>query len=100
MDDSTLSCIAAASANMLGFSELKPKQNEVIISFLRGQDVLGVLPTGYGKSLCYCCLPHAFDLLSQKISSHQRAAASSIVVIISPLIALVKDQVRLVFTLT
>ena len=45
------------------------------------------LPTGYGKSLCYGCLPGAFDRL-------RRSKAKSIVVVISPLVALMKDQVN------
>ena len=42
---------------------------------------------GYGKSLCYGCLPGAFDRL-------RRSKAKSIVVVISPLVALMKDQVN------
>ena len=43
------------------------------------------LPTGYGKSLCYAALPAAFDSL-------RRSPSQSIVVVVSPLIALMKDQ--------
>ena len=56
------------------------------MSFLRGNDVFVSLPSGYGKSLCYAARPYAFDQL--RMSSHP-----SIVVVVSPLIALVKDQV-------
>ena len=45
------------------------------------------LPTGRGKSLCYCLLPKAFDVL-------RKVRNQSIVVVVSPLIALMKDQVR------
>ena len=41
----------------LGFTERKSLQLEVVLAIATGQDVLGVLPTGYGKSLCYACLP-------------------------------------------
>jgi len=34
-----------------------------------GNDVFGVLPTGYGESLCYGCLPATFDYLPQEHSS-------------------------------
>ena len=44
------------------------------------------LPTGYGKSLFYGCLPAAFDSL--------RSEAKSIVIVISSLVALMKDQVK------
>ena len=47
------------------------------------------LPTGRGRSLCYYLLPKAFDEL-------RKTADKSIVVVISPLIALIKDQVRAV----
>ena len=36
-----------------GFDTLKDKQIEVINEILKGNDVIGLLPTGYGKSLCY-----------------------------------------------
>ena len=44
------------------------------------------LLTGYGKSLCYAVLPKVFDLL-------RGVANKSIVIVVSPLIALMKDQV-------
>ena len=34
--------------------------------FLSGNDVFAVLLTGYGKSLCYTCLPMAFDNIKLK----------------------------------
>ena len=44
------------------------------------------VPTGYGKSLIYGCLPRVFDLM--------RDVHKSIVLLVSPLIALMKDQVK------
>ena len=46
------------------------------------------LPTGSGKSLCYCLLPVAFDVLRR--NSHTQC----ILLVVSPLIALMQDQVR------
>ena len=48
----------------LGFTEIKSLQLEVVLAIVTGQDVFGVLPTGYGKSLCYACLPILFDQLT------------------------------------
>ncbi len=56
---------------------LKDKQKELITNYLNGNDVVGLLPTGYGKSLCYL-LP---SLITDKV-----------IFIISPLISLMEDQ--------
>ena len=60
-----------------GHTEFRPFQEQIIRSVLAGQDTLGVLPTGAGKSLCYQ-LP---SLLLPRPT-----------LVISPLIALMKDQ--------
>ena len=61
-----------------GYSTFKPNQLEIINSILDGNNILAVLPTGAGKSICYQ-IP---SLVSDNFS-----------IIISPLIALMKDQV-------
>jgi RecQ family ATP-dependent DNA helicase len=61
-----------------GFSNLKEKQEEIINELLNGNDVVGILPTGYGKSLCYILPPL---LIKNKI-----------MLIVSPLISLMIDQ--------
>lgn len=58
----------------------------VITEFVSGRDVFAALPTGYGKSLCYGCLPRVYDDL--------RSCSGSIAVVVSPLLALMKDQVE------
>jgi len=47
----------------LGYSSLREQQKTVITKFVAGSDVFAILPTGYGKSLCYACLPDVFDKL-------------------------------------
>ena len=71
----------------LGYN-LKDKQRKVILSFVKGEDVFVVLPTGFGKSLCFACLPLIFDRVRED-------GLSSIIIIITPLIAIMKDQVSL-----
>ena len=65
------------SLKRLGIAKLKPKQRKILKYINLRQDVFGLLPTGYGKSVCYI-IPH---LLTGKN-----------VIVISPLIALMQDQ--------
>jgi ATP-dependent DNA helicase RecQ len=64
--------------NHFGLSEFRLGQREIIASVLSGQDAIAVLPTGGGKSLCY---------------QYPALVKNKLVVVISPLIALMKDQV-------
>ncbi|TRM12598.1 ATP-dependent DNA helicase RecQ [Lentibacillus cibarius] len=57
----------------------RPGQAEIIKDALSGNDVLGILPTGSGKSLCYQ-LPATFP--------------GGMTIVVSPLISLMEDQVR------
>ena len=71
---------------------LKPKQKEALRSIVfKGQDCLIVLPTGYGKSLIYQMLQSLFDKISARnLSSKDK----SIVIVVSPLNALIDDQIN------
>lgn len=85
-----IECAIRDATVALGYSELRQHQKNVVTHFLEGKDVFVSLPTGSGKSLCYCLLPKAFDSLRCSNSM----VTQSIVVVVSPLIALMKDQVR------
>ena len=65
----------------MGFAELFPKQREAVEAFVSGRDVFISLPTGYGKSFCYGCLPCLRD---KKVTS--------VVVVVTPLVAIMKEQ--------
>ncbi|MBV7390000.1 MULTISPECIES: RecQ family ATP-dependent DNA helicase [Enterococcus] len=62
-----------------GYSEFRPGQAEIISTVLKGEPVLGMLPTGTGKSLCYQLAGYLLP---------------GTVIIISPLISLMEDQVN------
>ena len=76
----------AKAASTLGFT-LKPEQERCLRKFVGGKDVFVSLPTGFGKSLCFILLPPIFDVLRE-------VNGKSIVLVVSPLIALMKDQVE------
>ena len=73
------------AATSLGITMLKTEQQEAIRQFVLGRDLFVLLPMGYGKSVCYFFLPPVFDRL-------RWVEKKSIVVVVSPLVALMKDQ--------
>ena len=69
----------------LGYERLKEEQYAVLKDLIGGKDVFAALPMGFGKSLCFACLPGVFDVIM--------GTENSVVVVLSPLIAIVKNQV-------
>lgn len=57
-----MDALITAAGNLLGYSSLKEEKRVAIREFLEGRDVFIVLPTGFGKTACFTCLPLAFDL--------------------------------------
>src|SRR5690242_635153 len=69
--------LSAELQRLFGFERFRPGQREAIEGTLSGRDVLAVMPTGSGKSLCYQ-LPALL--------------APGVTLVVSPLIALMQDQ--------
>ncbi len=62
-----------------GYDSFRPKQQEIVEAALEGRDVLAILPTGGGKSVCF------------QVPAMMR---EGIALVVTPLIALMKDQVQ------
>lgn len=62
-----------------GYDSFRPKQEDIVCAALDGRDVLAILPTGGGKSVCF------------QVPALMR---EGIAIVVTPLIALMKDQVQ------
>ena len=62
-----------------GYDSFRPKQEEIVSAALEGRDVLAILPTGGGKSVCF----QVPGMMKEGIA-----------IVVTPLIALMKDQVQ------
>ncbi|MGR3805943.1 DNA helicase RecQ [Marinibacterium profundimaris] len=65
--------------DVFGFDAFRPGQEEIVMAVAGGENVLAIMPTGGGKSLCY------------QLPALMR---DGVTLVISPLIALMRDQVR------
>ncbi|MGF1551086.1 MAG: DNA helicase RecQ [Paracoccaceae bacterium] len=70
--------LGAILSEVFGFDDFRPGQREIVEAMLAGADVMAIMPTGGGKSLCYQ-LP--------------ALAGPGLTLVVSPLIALMEDQV-------
>jgi ATP-dependent DNA helicase RecQ len=80
----TLADVRRTLKTTFGFDAFRPHQEAIVVDVLAGRDVLAILPTGGGKSLCFQ-LP--------------AVVAEGLTVVVSPLIALMKNQVDALDTL-
>jgi len=78
----------SAVENQFEIPSLLLEQKQAIQGFLSSKSVFVNLPTGYGKSLIFQCLPMVYDMV------HQRARGSSLIVVLSPLKALMEDHIN------
>ena len=62
-----------------GYDAFRPKQEDIVLAALDGRDVLAILPTGGGKSVCF------------QVPAMMK---EGIAIVVTPLIALMKDQVQ------
>src|ERR1700741_914514 len=74
-----LSLARATLKSVFGYDSFRDGQAEIVMAVLAGEDVFAVMPTGSGKSLCFQ-LPAIL--------------AGELTVVVSPLIALMRDQVQ------
>ena len=65
-------------SRVFGYHSFRPGQEEAVSALLAGRDLLAVMPTGAGKSICY--------QVPALVRGH-------VTLVISPLISLMKDQV-------
>ncbi len=72
--------LGTALKRSFGFDSFRPGQEAIVRAALARRDVLAIMPTGGGKSLCFQ-LPAVLQ--------------SGVTIVVSPLIALMQDQVRL-----
>ncbi len=74
----TLAKMQDTLSNVFGFSDFRAGQHDIITRILAGENVLAVMPTGAGKSLCY-----QLPALIKETKT----------IIVSPLVALMSDQI-------
>lgn len=78
---------------VFGYETFRPLQREIAESVLAGRDTLALLPTGGGKSLCFQ-VPTLVMASESGRDEKQRYGGYGLCLVVTPLIALMKDQVE------
>ena len=91
MDNASIEDAVQSTVARLGFTEVKVKQKEAVVAFASGKDVFVSLLNGYSKSICYACLPYLFDILGQKSDLDKAERVGSMIVVVTPLIAIMHE---------
>ena len=79
--------VITISIQKLGYPSLKQRTTRYYCRVLNGRDIFAILPTGFGKTLCYACIPLVFDGMDLLCDQ------PSIVLVITLLAAIMKDDV-------
>ena len=80
------------AAEKLQIKDVRDHQKQALLHLLKGKDVFVNLPTGYGKSAIFHSAPLCKDYLTKKV--YPLSSKSSLAVVISPVTALIEDQVK------
>ena len=79
METQEITSMLAVLKEYWGYDSFRPRQEDIVNAALAGRDVLAILPTGGGKSICF------------QVPALMR---EGIAIVVTPLIALMKDQVQ------
>jgi RecQ family ATP-dependent DNA helicase len=96
LEDSSNGYVAELAKNILlrtfGYQSFRHEQEAAVTTILKGDNALAIFPTGAGKSLCYQIPAIAFAEMDLK-NGTRPAGEHGITIVVSPLLALMKDQV-------
>ena len=88
LDQAAFSVAISTACMFLNVKEFYSEQEEALRNFFQGKDLFFSAHTGYGKSLIFQAIPIIADVLEDQL------VGTSTVLVISPLISLMKDQVK------
>lgn len=96
-DDSLVQRAKRFACDILQVNTLKPEQSHALDSCIQGHDTFISLPTEFGKSLVYQCLPFCHEYLNRnlpKTGNGGKPILKALVIVVVPLKSLATDQVK------